>query len=53
MASRSRILPTLVAALGVVAALAASAGAAGGYETDTGGCQFWPTGPSDLSERDR
>jgi hypothetical protein len=37
MASRSHILPTLVAALGVVAALAASAGASGGYETDTGG----------------
>ncbi|TML42318.1 MAG: hypothetical protein E6G23_08175, partial [Actinobacteria bacterium] len=37
MASRSRILPTLVAALGVVAALAASAGAAGGYDTDTAG----------------
>ena len=37
MASRSPIFPTLVAALGVVAALAASAGAAGGYETDTGG----------------
>ncbi len=37
MASRSRILPTLVAALGVVAALAASAGAAGSYDTDTTG----------------
>src|SRR2546429_8381638 len=37
MASRSRILPTLLAALGVVAALAASAGATGGYETDTAG----------------
>ena len=37
MACRFRFLPTLTAALGVVAALAVSAGAAGGYETDTAG----------------
>lgn len=37
MASRSRFLPTFVAALGVVTALAASAGAAGGYDTGTAG----------------
>ena len=37
MASRFPFLPTLAAALGVVAVLAVSAGAAGSYETDTAG----------------